>query len=431
MIAKIRKGEHLYGAISYNNLKVEMGNGEILMLHNLPERLDNRYSTSYLAQCFTPYLAANLRTEKPVRHISLNPDPTDKVSDAQYEEIAKEYMDGMGYGNQPYVVFKHTDTSRTHIHIVTVCVGVDGKKLPDSYDHPKSMAICRDLENKFNLIPATEKQRIGNEQIFQPVDYKSGDIKSQIAAVVRYLPKYYHYQSLGAYNALLSLFNITSEEVKGEIHGQPKNGLVYFALDQNGKKAGNPFKSSLFGKNAGLNTLLEHVEISKGQMKNSATKAILKDSIEAALYMTKTEADFRKQLIEQAINVVVRRNDEGRIYGITFIDHESRSVWNGSQLGKELSANVFNAHWKDGFNNSDENSQSHSAGQSENAENTNPDRVLHQLFDFIDDKALGNLTESFVDSIGSLIPGAQGDDYEEMEFENWMKKKKKIRKKKL
>lgn len=431
MIAKIGKGENLYGAISYNNLKVEMGNGEILMLHNLPERLDNRYSTSYLAQCFAPYLAANLRTEKLVRHISLNPDPSDKVSDSQYEEIAKEYMDGMGYGNQPYAVFKHTDTSRTHIHIVTVCVGIDGKKLPDSYDRPKSMAICRNLEEKFNLIPATEKQRISNEQIFSPVDYKSGDIKSQIASVVRYLPKYYLYQSLGAYNALLSLFNITSEEVKGEIHGQPKNGLVYFALDENGEKASNPFKASLFGKNAGFNTLLEHFEISKGKMKSSATKAILKDSIETALYMTKTEADFRKQLIEQGINVVVRKSDGARIYGVTFIDHESRSVWNGSQLGKELSANVFNAHWKDGFNYSNENSQSHSVGQNENPEATNTDNALHQLFDFIDDKAFGNLTESFVVGIGSIIPGAQGDDYEEMEFENWMKKKKRIRKKKL
>lgn len=49
----------------------------------------------------------------------------------------------------------------------------------------------------------------------------------------------------------------------------------------------------------------------------------------------------RKQLIEQGINTIVRRNESGRIYGTTFIDHESRSIWNGSQLDRNLPANVL------------------------------------------------------------------------------------------
>lgn len=146
MIAKIGKGENLYGAISYNQKKIDSENGQVLLLNKIPETLDNTYSANYLHQCFEPYLSANIRTEKPVRHISLNPDPKDKVSDAQFMEMAQEYMERMGYGKQPYIVYKHTDTSRTHIHIVTICVGIDGKKIKDSYDHPQSMAICRDLE---------------------------------------------------------------------------------------------------------------------------------------------------------------------------------------------------------------------------------------------------------------------------------------------
>ena len=80
-------------------------------------------------------------------------------------------------------------------------------------------------------------------------------------------------------------------------------------------------------------------------MTKSATKATLKNSIEIALQLSDSEVNF-KNLADQGINVVIRRNAEGRIYGITFIDHESRSVWNGSQLGKELSANVFNELWE-------------------------------------------------------------------------------------
>lgn len=89
----------------------------------------------------------------------MNPDSKDKVSDEQFTEMAQEYMERMGYDNQPYIVFKHTDIDRTHIHIVSTCVGIDGKKIPDDYDHPRSMTICRDLETKYNLQKATEQEQ--------------------------------------------------------------------------------------------------------------------------------------------------------------------------------------------------------------------------------------------------------------------------------
>ena len=54
----------------------------------------------------------------------------------------------------------------------------------------------------------------------------------------------------------------------------------------------------------------------------------------------------REQLIAdlkaKGIDVLFRQNDTGRIYGVTFIDHENRTVLNGSRLGKDFSANVFN-----------------------------------------------------------------------------------------
>ena len=172
-------------------------------------------------------------------------------------------MERMGYGNQPYIVFKHTDIDRTHIHIVSTCVGINGKKIPDDYDHKRSMAICRNLEQKYNLQKASEQEKKQDNKVFKPVGYHKGNIKSQIASVVRYLPKHYSFSSMGSYNALLSLFNITAEEVKGERDGQSVNGLVYVALDENGNKASNPFKASLFGKDAGVTQLQKHFEQSK------------------------------------------------------------------------------------------------------------------------------------------------------------------------
>ncbi|WP_185242093.1 conjugal transfer protein MobB [Elizabethkingia anophelis] len=415
MIAKIGKGSNMYGAILYNQQKVDKENGTVLLLNKIPDTVDGRYSVAYFNKCFDPYLSANIKTEKTIRHISLNPDPKDKVSDEQFTEMAQEYMERMGYGKQPYIVFKHTDIDRTHIHIVSTCVGIDGKKIPDDYDHPRSMAICRDLEQKYNLQKATEQEQKQATKIFKPINHKNGGTKSQIASVVRHLPKYYSFSTMGSYNALLSLFNITVEEVKGERNGQTVNGLVYFALDKNGNKVSNPFKASLFGKDAGVTQLQKHFEQSNEKMKTIPARSVLKNTIELAIHTTNNEEEFKKQLVEQGINTIVRRNDNGRIYGITFIDHGSRSVWNGSQLDRNLSANVFNDWWNNG-------SKPELKIQDNPITKTNEldNLPTKDLFEFISQEHSVNYDLGLF----SLIADAQGEDYEEEQFTKRMKKKK-------
>jgi len=143
------------------------------------------------------------------------------------------------------------------------------------------------LETKYNLNKATEQEQKQADKIFKPVNHKNGDIKSQVASVVRHLPKYYSLPTLGSYNALLSLFNITAEAVKGERNDQSVNGLVYVALDENGNKASNPFKASLFGKDAGIAHLQKHFEQFKEKMKTNPTKSVLKNTVELAIQATK------------------------------------------------------------------------------------------------------------------------------------------------
>ncbi len=330
MIAKIGRSSNLYGALAYNNLKVEKENGQILFANKIIETPSGHYSVAQLSQSFTPYLIANRNTEKHTLHISLNPDPKDNVSDEKFRELAEQYMREMGYGEQPFVVFKHTDIDRTHIHIVSVCVNEEGKKISDKFEKMRSMNVCRELERQHGLVSATDKEHKQNDKIFSPVNYQKGDVKSQIASVVRHLPNYYQYQTLGEYNALLSLFHITTEKVEDELQGKSQQGLLYIPLNEKGERAGHPFKASLFGKSAGLPTLELHFAKCKEALKDHPTKPTIKAAITIALKTTSDEQAFKKQLTEQGINVVVRRNDTGRIYGITFIDHNSKAVWNGS-----------------------------------------------------------------------------------------------------
>lgn len=423
MIAKIGRGNNLYGALAYNQLKVEKENGQVLYTNKIIETPDGIYATSQLLRSFEPYLLANRKTEKPILHISLNPDPKDKVSDEQFEKLAQKYMQKMGYAEQPFVVFKHTDIERTHIHIVSVCVDENGRKISDKFEKRHSMNVCRELEKQFCLISAIEKKQNPQNQIFKPVDYKAGDIKSQMASVIRNLPKYYKFEGFGTYNALLSLFNITAEEVKGEFNGIPKQGLVYFALNEKGEKASNPFKASLFGKQAGYVNLQQHYGNSRELLKNEPSKPLLKTTIEMCLQTASEEKEFKKRLLERGINTVVRRNTQGRVYGITFIDHSSKSVWNGSQLGKNLSANVFNDWWNNGTK-IEQPVQGN--GVSKNNATINEDvKQSHKLFDFLvkENMSYSHEENNLIEVFGGLLSNGKAEDYDEELFANQTKKK--------
>lgn len=422
MIAKIGRSANIYGALAYNQLKVDKENGQVLLVNKMIESFDGRYSVAHLAQSFAPYLIANRNTEKHTLHISLNPDPKDNVSDDKYREMAEQYMKEMGYGEQPYVVFKHTDTSRTHIHIVSVCVDEEGRKISDKFEKMRSMKVCRELETKYQLIASTDKEREQNEKVFRPVDYQAGDVKSQIASVVRHLPNYYKFQSLGEYNALLSLFNITTEKIEGELQGKSQQGLLYFALNEKGEKAGHPLKASLFGKSSGQQFLEQHFSTCKEALKGHPCKQTLSAAITHALKSTEDEQTFKTNLVEQGINVVVRRNETGRIYGMTFIDHNSRTVWNGSRLSKHLSANTFNDYWNNNIIPDIKAPDTDHLTLPEPKEKEPLKEEPHKLFDFL---TTDRNEDGIMEALGSFLPDALGEDYEEQAFDNRMKRKKK------
>lgn len=431
MIAKIGRGSSLYGALAYNCQKIEKENGQVLFTQKIIEAPDGSYDIHQLSRSFELYLLANRKTEKPILHISLNPDPKDKVSDTDFEDMAQDYMKQMGYGNQPFAVFKHTDIERTHLHIVSVCVDGDGRKISDKFEKRRSMAVCRALEEQYGLISAVEKKQEADQQRFNPVDFKAGDIKSQMASVLRHLPRYYQFQTFGAYNALLSLFKITAEEVKGEYNGIPKQGLVYFALNEKGEKISNPFKASLFGKNAGFKEMQFHYGKSRMKLKDSPARGAVKNSIESAVRTAFNESEFRIRLLEQGINLVVRRNAQGRIYGITFIDHNSKTVWNGSELGKNLSANVFNEWWNNGIKTEVPLKNSTVTADTSHAENRTSPKDIAQVF--FDRKDILESTEhnGFIEAYGTLFPESHGEDFQETAFADQMKRKAKRRKPKF
>ena len=197
------------------------------------------------------------------------------------------------------------------------------------------------LEKKYGLHPAERKERAERPEL-KKVDYAAGDVKHQIGNTVKAACYGYRFQSFGEYKALLAAYNVCAEEVKGEVNGKPYQGIVYSAMNDKGEKAGNPVKASRIGKSVGYVAVQRRMEKSGEAIRNGKLKERTRKIVATAMQTTRSRKELEQQLKKQGIDVVFRQNDSGRIYGVTFIDHDSRVVLNGSRLGKEYSANVFN-----------------------------------------------------------------------------------------
>ena len=344
MVAKISLGSSLYGALAYNGEKINKEEGRLLLTNNTFDDCSGKLDIDKTVRDFRRYLSPHIRTEKPVLHISLNPHPDDRLTDVELENIAREYMDRMGYGNQPYVVFKHEDIDRHHLHIVSIRVDRDGRCLNGKYDFHRSKAITQSLEEKYGLHKA-ERKRNRQESPLRKVDISAGDVKKQVSNTVKGLLASYRFQSMGEYRALLSLYNIAVEEPRGVVDGREYHGMVYSATDDEGNKVGNPFKSSRIGKTTGYEAVEKRFAKSKAYIREKKLSEKTKRTILAALQKTYHKDEFVRMLHDKGIDTVFRFTETGRIYGATFIDHRTGCVLNGSRMGKELSANALQEHF--------------------------------------------------------------------------------------
>jgi hypothetical protein len=340
MLAKISSGKSVFGVLAYNKIKVDDDHATVLYRNKIFDSPDGKFSMKDCMDSFYPYLANNNRTEKVVFHASLNPDPKDKLSDELLSEIAQAYMEKLGYGNQPYIVIKHTDIKREHLHIVSLRIDENGRKINDSYEVARSMKICKELEQQFNLVPLKKGER--DFEYPEAINYRDGDLKHKTSNIIRAVTANFYFQSFGEYKTMLEHFNLTAEEVRG-MH----NGIVYSVLDGEGNKVGRTMESTSFGKYAGYDALKKHFEDSKIAVEKKKVRETLRPVIVEAMRKAKNFKDFKLLMKKENIGVIFRETDQKRIYGVTFIDYQNRTVLNGSRLGREFSANVFN----DLFNN--------------------------------------------------------------------------------
>lgn len=333
MVAKISLGKSIYGALSYNAEKINKEKGRVLDTNKIYNDGSGNIDIHRAFEDFKRWMPQSTRAEKTMMHISLNPHPDDRLSEMQYTQLAHEYMEKMGFSEMPYLIVKHEDIERHHIHIVALRVRPDGSCISDKNNFYRSKEITRELERKYGLHTA-ERQKITPDMPIKKID-PSGDIKRQVANTVKMVGMRYKFQTIGEYNAILGLYNVRCEQTDGRVNGREYHGLVYFATDDSGKTIASPFKASRLGKFASRTAIDGRMERAKEKIDIKPTKKVVSE----AMAKSSGKDDFIAQLKEKNIDLLLRYTDTGRIYGATFIDHNTMTVINGSRLGKEFSAN--------------------------------------------------------------------------------------------
>ena len=391
MVANIRSGSSPGGALYYNKEKVDKDEAEVLLWQKMLEPYDKcgRLDIDACMESFMPYLEANRRTTNTVFHASLNPSPEDRLTDEQLRKIACEYMERMGYGEQPYIVFKHKDISREHLHIVSLRVDEQGRKLPHDFEARRSMEILRDLERKYGLHPSVKGQGLTDREGLRKMNYSEGNVKQQISSVARSCLRNYKCSSYGEFRTLLELLNVSVEERTGTVDGRDYAGVIYGAMTDDGYGIGTPFKSSRIGKDVGYKALQKYYERSKSALKQDGTLDRLRQTVKDAMSPHNTRDEFRQLLKAESINTVFRINPVGRVYGVTFIDHTNGIVANGSVLGREFSAGVFNELFPTSRKETLHTAEQHAERQYEQRSRTaNPvSGVVDTLLDLVDARA--------------------------------------------
>lgn len=339
MVAKIKSGKSLIGALNYNENKVRQQKATLI---EAAKYFKDKEDLSFNDKLFrlTDLAGMNQRSKTNTVHISLNFPNGENLADETLREIVKDYLHGVGFATQPYLVYRHEDAGHPHIHIVTTNIKRDGERISLHYlGQNESEKTRKAIEIKYGLTRAEDqaKQKPNLKADIAAAEYGKAETKRTITNILGFTLRAYKFTSIPELNAVLQQYNIQADRGSKDSRMYAREGLVYWILDRQGSKVGVPIKAStIYGKPT-LKTLEEKFRLNE-QLRKPFKAGLIK-ILDEVLAKPQTKSNFQKALRAKGIQCILRQNEEGRIYGVTFIDQKNKAVFNGSDLGKTYSAN--------------------------------------------------------------------------------------------
>lgn len=339
----MRCGKSIRGALNYNENKVKEGKAECIGAVNFVGEAQHLGFYEKVAR-FQNLIEGNTRAKTNTLHISLNFDVGEKLSQNKLNQIAMAYMDKIGFGGQPYLVYQHHDAAHPHLHIVTTNIQEDGRRIgTHNLGKNQSEMARKEIEIQFGLVKAQSgpKQDLDLLQKVDKAVYGKSETRKTIDNIVGMVMQKYNCTSLIEFNTALRQFNVMADRGKEGTTMYQKNGLLYWVLDDRGNMIGVPIKASALVSRPTMRKLQSTFQA------NEQLRPIYKDRLTRVIdsFFHRTDchsrANFSDYLNFYGINPVFRENKDGRVYGITFIDTRKGAVINGSELGKQYSGQAL------------------------------------------------------------------------------------------
>ena len=158
MIGKHFKGKAFYPILNYSLSKLDAQLIDTNMANSSPAELAKEFS------CLQEL---NARVDRCMYHASLSLPVGERLEDSGWCKVGQEFLDLMGFDENPYVVIRHHDRPHDHIHIISSRVRFDGACVRDRWDHYRLQAVTRQLEQTFELTPVPTSWERQQNQVNQ------------------------------------------------------------------------------------------------------------------------------------------------------------------------------------------------------------------------------------------------------------------------
>lgn len=258
MLAIVKSAASMRGPLLYNNQKVEQKQALFLEAHNFLLEKEELTMQKEL-EAFQSLTQLNERSKQKAIHISLNFAESDHLDDRQLIRVAGDFMRGIDFGDQPWLLYQHVDAGHPHLHVVTTNIRPDGSRISNDLRSPHHLKqICFQLEEKHHLTPAipmpdlfgADKPPIQQQEpkYLQKATYGQSSTKKQIETILRTVNERFSFTSLEAYNAVLSLYRVRADRGREDSNMYRSQGLYYRMIDAEGRKIGAPIKASAFNE---------------------------------------------------------------------------------------------------------------------------------------------------------------------------------------
>lgn len=284
MIAKIlASASSDFEGVNYNERKNEQGKSELLVARNFGPLSESATKEEYKAY-LKLFASTNSRIKNPQFHATLSCKGTEYNME-QMKDFALQWVEKMGYGHQPFLIYAHNDTDNNHVHIVSVRVDAEGKKIDHNFERIRSQRALHEIMGV--------------------------DLKNQAKQ---------HFDNFSSYNFTTQNQFALLLEQSGWIVTKSEGQL-------NLAKGGE----------AQLSVSMDQIKELIDNNKKAGTDKSRKKQIAAILYKYKAGLNHEelKDLMHQRFGLdIVYHTGKGHTtpYGYTVIDHTSRAVYKGSEI---------------------------------------------------------------------------------------------------